>query len=91
MRGFVSSQREGIEVFKNVPPDAPVVVAIANWQYSHHVLPGLRTPEEIEAVCRSVSRPVNVLALPGCPSAGFGTTAPCRRRPCCSGPDKATR
>jgi hypothetical protein len=41
--GFVSSQREGIEVFKNVPPDAPVVVAIANWQYSHHVLPGLRT------------------------------------------------
>jgi len=41
--GFVSSQREGIEVFKAVPPKAPVVVAIANWQYSHHVLPGLRT------------------------------------------------
>lgn len=41
--GFVSSQREGIEVFKSVPPEAPVVVAIANWQYSHHVLPGLRT------------------------------------------------
>ena len=41
--GFVSSQRQGIEVFKDVPPEAPVVVAIANWQYSHHVLPGLRT------------------------------------------------
>jgi hypothetical protein len=41
--GFVSSQREGIEVFKSIPPEAPVVVAIANWQYSHHVLPGLRT------------------------------------------------
>jgi hypothetical protein len=41
--GFVSSQREGIELFKSIPPDAPVVVAIANWQYSHHVLPGLRT------------------------------------------------
>ncbi|MGH3066191.1 MAG: isocitrate lyase/PEP mutase family protein [Gaiellaceae bacterium] len=27
--------------------------------------PGLRTAEEIEAVCRAVSRPVNVLALPG--------------------------
>ncbi len=41
--GFVSSQREGIEVFRSIPPDAPLVVAIANWQYSHHVLPGLRT------------------------------------------------
>jgi 2-methylisocitrate lyase-like PEP mutase family enzyme len=27
--------------------------------------PGLRTPEEIGAVCEEVSRPVNVLALPG--------------------------
>jgi 2-methylisocitrate lyase-like PEP mutase family enzyme len=27
--------------------------------------PGLRTPEEIGAVCGAVSRPVNVLALPG--------------------------
>jgi len=27
--------------------------------------PGLRTPAEIRAVCESVSRPVNVLALPG--------------------------
>jgi 2-methylisocitrate lyase-like PEP mutase family enzyme len=27
--------------------------------------PGLRTAEEIEAVCRAVSKPVNVLALPG--------------------------
>jgi 2-methylisocitrate lyase-like PEP mutase family enzyme len=27
--------------------------------------PGLRSAEEIEAVCRAVSRPVNVLALPG--------------------------
>jgi hypothetical protein len=41
--GFISSQRMGLEVFKNVPADAPLVVAIANWQYSHHVLAGLRT------------------------------------------------
>lgn len=41
--GFISSQRMGIEVFKNIPADAPVVVAIGNWQYSQHVLPGLRT------------------------------------------------
>lgn len=41
--GFVSSQRMGLEAFKNIPPDAPLVVAIANWQYSHHLLAGLRT------------------------------------------------
>ena len=43
--GFISSQRMGLEVFKNIPTDAPLVVAIANWQYSHHVLAGLRTHE----------------------------------------------
>ncbi|MEQ6898162.1 fucose isomerase [Microbacterium sp. KR10-403] len=41
--GFIRSQRMGMEVFKNIPVDAPLVVAIANWQYSHHVLAGLRT------------------------------------------------
>jgi hypothetical protein len=41
--GFISSQRMGMEVFKNIPPDAPLVVAEAVWQYSHHVLAGLRT------------------------------------------------
>ncbi|MGM7699051.1 fucose isomerase [Microbacterium sp. A84] len=41
--GFISSQRMGMEVFKNIPADAPLIVAIANWQYSHHVLAGLRT------------------------------------------------
>ena len=41
--GFIDSQRKGIEVFKNVPPDAPIVVVDAVWQYSHHVLAGLRT------------------------------------------------
>lgn len=41
--GFIASQREGIEVFRNVDPDRPVVVAEAVWQYSHHVLPGLTT------------------------------------------------
>lgn len=43
--GFISSQAMGMEVFKNVPPTAPLVVAEAVWQYSHHVLPGLRTHE----------------------------------------------
>ncbi len=41
--GFIDSQRAGIEVFKRLPPDAPLVVVEGVWQYSHHVLPGLRT------------------------------------------------
>lgn len=41
--GFIDSQRLGIEVFKQIPPEAPVAVVDAVWQYSHHVLPGLRT------------------------------------------------
>ena len=41
--GFIASQREGIEVFRNIDPDAPLIVAEAVWQYSHHVLAGLTT------------------------------------------------
>ncbi|SEN80641.1 fucose isomerase [Actinacidiphila rubida] len=41
--GFIDSQRAGIEVFKRLPPDAPLIVVEAVWQYSHHVLAGLRT------------------------------------------------
>lgn len=41
--GFISSQRMGLEVFTSIPVDAPLIVAEAVWQYSHHVLAGLRT------------------------------------------------
>jgi hypothetical protein len=41
--GFIYSQRHGMEVFKTIPADAPLIVAEAVWQYSHHVLAGLRT------------------------------------------------
>jgi len=41
--GFIDSQKYGMEVFRNVPPDAPLVVVEAVWQYSHHVLHGLYT------------------------------------------------
>jgi len=40
--GFIWSQRMGMEVFKLIPRDAPLIVAEAVWQYSHHVLSGLR-------------------------------------------------
>jgi hypothetical protein len=39
--GFIDSQRYGMDVFRTIPPDAPVIVAEAVWQYSHHVLAGL--------------------------------------------------
>lgn len=39
--GFLASQREGLDAFAGVDKDAPVIVAEAVWQYSHHVLPGL--------------------------------------------------
>ena len=41
--GFIDSQRRGIEVFRSIPPDMPLIVAEAVWQYTHHVLPGLMT------------------------------------------------
>ncbi|MDO7881655.1 fucose isomerase [Antiquaquibacter soli] len=41
--GFISSQRMGLEVFTAIPEEAPLIVAEAVWQYSHHVLAGLRT------------------------------------------------
>src|SRR3954470_10783960 len=41
--GFIDSQRRGLQVFATVPPDAPLIVAEAVWQYSHHVLAGLRS------------------------------------------------
>ncbi|NUO92150.1 MAG: fucose isomerase [Dermatophilaceae bacterium] len=43
--GFIDSQRRGIEVFKGIPKQAPLVVVEAVWQYSHHVLAGLRSHE----------------------------------------------
>ena len=41
--GFIDSQKYGMEVFRQIPPDAPLMVVEAVWQYSHHVLHGLWT------------------------------------------------
>jgi len=41
--GFIDSQKYGMEVFSKIPADAPLIVAEAVWQYSHHVLAGLTT------------------------------------------------
>ncbi|MDB5358412.1 MAG: putative L-fucose isomerase [Phycisphaerales bacterium] len=39
--GFIASQKEGMQVFAGIDPDAPLIVAEAVWQYSHHILAGL--------------------------------------------------
>lgn len=39
--GFISSQKEGSELFARIDPDAPVIVLLTAWQYSHHIVPSL--------------------------------------------------
>ncbi|AUG98878.1 signal transduction protein [Pectobacteriaceae bacterium CE70] len=39
--GFISSQQEGSAVFAAIDPDAPVIVLLTAWQYSHHLAPSL--------------------------------------------------
>jgi hypothetical protein len=39
--GFIDSQKHGMEIFRNIPREAPLVVVEAVWQYTHHVLAGL--------------------------------------------------
>ena len=39
--GFIGSQKEGMEVFRDIPADTPLIVAEAVWQYSHHLMAGL--------------------------------------------------
>jgi hypothetical protein len=40
--GFIWNQRMGMDVFKSIPTQAPLIVAVAVWQYSYHILAGLR-------------------------------------------------
>ena len=35
--GFIGSQKEGMDVFRQLDPNAPLIVAEAVWQYSHHL------------------------------------------------------
>lgn len=41
--GFIASQKEGLDIFAELDPAAPLIVAEVVWQYSHHVLGGLIT------------------------------------------------
>lgn len=39
--GFIASQRQGLDIFAQIPPDEPIIIAESVWQYSHHIYPGL--------------------------------------------------
>ena len=41
--GFIWNQRMGMDVFASIHPDTPIIIAEAVWEYSHHVLSGLKT------------------------------------------------
>jgi len=43
--GFIGSQKEGMEIFAGIDRTAPLIVAEATWQYSHHLLHGLLSHE----------------------------------------------
>ncbi len=43
--GFISSQREGMDVFAKIDRKALIVIAECVWQYSHHLLHGLISHE----------------------------------------------
>jgi L-fucose isomerase-like protein len=40
--GFIWNQRMGMDIFQKIPKKTPLVVAESVWQYSHHLLAGLR-------------------------------------------------
>ncbi len=42
--GFIWNQRMGMDVFKDIHPDAKLIVAESVWQYSHHILAKLSIP-----------------------------------------------
>lgn len=44
--GFIDSQKRGMEVFREIPSTAPLIVVEAVWQYSHHLLHGLVSHKE---------------------------------------------
>src|ERR1035438_2505702 len=39
--GFIKSQKHGMNVFRKIPSDAPIIVVEAVWAYSQHILAGL--------------------------------------------------
>src|SRR5262249_280530 len=47
--------KEGLEIFRNIDPKAPLIVAECVWQYSHHILHGLMTHQAPILTCANWS------------------------------------
>lgn len=60
---FIDSQCAGIEVFKQLPPDAPLILVEGVWQYSHYVLAGLRSHQDPILVVANRSMPSDPWSL----------------------------
>ena len=41
--GFIDSQKAGLNVFRKIDPNSPIIIAESVWQYSQHMLGGLFT------------------------------------------------
>ena len=41
--GFIDSQKAGLNVFRKIDPNSPIIIAESVWQYSQHILGGLFT------------------------------------------------
>lgn len=39
--GFIASQREGCDILAKVDNEAPLIILLTAWQYSHHIAPSL--------------------------------------------------
>ncbi len=39
--GFISNQRQGCDILAQIDPEAPLIVLMTAWQYSHHLATGL--------------------------------------------------
>ena len=41
--GFITRQCHGTDIFSHIDPEAPVIIVLSIWAYSHHVASGLQT------------------------------------------------
>src|SRR3546814_14033340 len=64
--GFIDSQKMGMDVFRNIHPDVPLIIAESVWQYSHHVLAGLSTHRGPILTVRSEERRVGKECVSTC-------------------------
>ena len=56
--GFIDGQARGIQIFRKIDPEAPLVVAEAVWEYTSHILAGLTKHRGPDPDARQLERRV---------------------------------